>query len=267
VAAVATPEPIVEAPAEPAAAQDAQPVPATAAAPEPVVAQVEEPTLVEEPKIKASKSRIRIPKQSAVRKVAKPKPAPREEREEIDVDALIAPLLTEMAAKRTTPEPKSEPQSEPLPAPVAEHVPVAEPVLAMAAPTDEIDPMFFADDAMIVPPPTPAQAERSAWIELVESLRQDIERLKAEREQVAAPPPPPQVEEKPQSVVAKTMSSIRRRSAAPVVQMPSPAARAARTKPGRPVQDQWGLFDPEQCGFAALLAKLDEIGSREEASA
>jgi hypothetical protein len=26
-----------------------------------------------------------------------------------------------------------------------------------------------------------------------------------------------------------------------------------------PVQDEWGFFDPQQCGFAALLAKLDEI--------
>jgi len=25
------------------------------------------------------------------------------------------------------------------------------------------------------------------------------------------------------------------------------------------MQDEWGLFDPEQCGFAALLDKLDEI--------
>jgi len=27
----------------------------------------------------------------------------------------------------------------------------------------------------------------------------------------------------------------------------------------KPIQDEWGFFDPEQCGFAALLAKLDEI--------
>jgi hypothetical protein len=27
----------------------------------------------------------------------------------------------------------------------------------------------------------------------------------------------------------------------------------------KPVQDEWGFFDPEQCGFAALIAKLDEI--------
>jgi hypothetical protein len=27
----------------------------------------------------------------------------------------------------------------------------------------------------------------------------------------------------------------------------------------KPIQDEWGLFDPAQCGFSALLAKLDEI--------
>ncbi len=33
-------------------------------------------------------------------------------------------------------------------------------------------------------------------------------------------------------------------------------SRRPRTKPA---QDDWGLFDPDQCGFAALVAKLDEI--------
>jgi hypothetical protein len=30
------------------------------------------------------------------------------------------------------------------------------------------------------------------------------------------------------------------------------------------VQDEWGFFDPQQCGFAALLAKLDEITEANE---
>jgi hypothetical protein len=39
------------------------------------------------------------------------------------------------------------------------------------------------------------------------------------------------------------------------------AIAAAKRAGGRhkPIQDEWGFFDPEQCGFAALLAKLDEI--------
>ena len=39
-----------------------------------------------------------------------------------------------------------------------------------------------------------------------------------------------------------------------------------RTRRGRPAQDEWGFFDPSQCGFPALIAKLDEIASRESDS-
>jgi len=49
--------------------------------------------------------------------------------------------------------------------------------------------------------------------------------------------------------------------------MDTPDARSATQAPPvrrvprarRPIQDEWGFFDPEQCGFAALLAKLQEI--------
>jgi hypothetical protein len=38
------------------------------------------------------------------------------------------------------------------------------------------------------------------------------------------------------------------------------ARPAAKRFPERkPLQDEWGFFDPAQCGFSALLAKLDEI--------
>ena len=40
-----------------------------------------------------------------------------------------------------------------------------------------------------------------------------------------------------------------------------------RKKPKKPMQDEWGFFDPEQCGFAALLTKLDEIADKDEAPA
>jgi hypothetical protein len=35
--------------------------------------------------------------------------------------------------------------------------------------------------------------------------------------------------------------------------------RLKRFPERKPIQDEWGFFDPAQCGFAALLAKLDEI--------
>jgi hypothetical protein len=39
-----------------------------------------------------------------------------------------------------------------------------------------------------------------------------------------------------------------------------------RARRAQPVQDEWGFFDPSQCGFPALIAKLDEIASRESDS-
>lgn len=36
-----------------------------------------------------------------------------------------------------------------------------------------------------------------------------------------------------------------------------------RARRAQPAQDGWGFFDPSQCGFPALIAKLDEIASRE----
>ena len=73
-----------------------------------------------------------------------------------------------------------------------------------------------------------AQAHRPEWSDLVASLRKDIERRRVE---------PPQEKPKPD-----TLAPVPRRS-----------------RKSKPVQDEWGFFDPEQCGFAALLAKLDEI--------
>ena len=37
-----------------------------------------------------------------------------------------------------------------------------------------------------------------------------------------------------------------------------------RLRAKAPIQDEWGLFDPEQCGFAALVAKLDAVTEDED---
>jgi hypothetical protein len=75
------------------------------------------------------------------------------------------------------------------------------------------------------------------WAELIASLRQDIERRR--NQPMPAPPPPAQP---------------RRRAPAAVVH-----AEVGSKRKSTPVQDEWGFFDPHQCGFAALLEKLDQI--------
>jgi hypothetical protein len=40
---------------------------------------------------------------------------------------------------------------------------------------------------------------------------------------------------------------------------PPPAAPPRPPEPPQPAQDEWGLFDPNRCGFAALVDKLNEV--------
>jgi hypothetical protein len=53
----------------------------------------------------------------------------------------------------------------------------------------------------------------------------------------------------------------------------APVTREKGTAPVPPeketpaLQDEWGFFDPQQCGFSALLTKLDEISEDEKRSA
>ena len=112
------------------------------------------------------------------------------------------------------------------PAPVA-HAPVERPtVLELAAPVG-LTPWRAWPPIEGVPIEVPgipavAKADMPDWKELMASLRQDMERR---RTQEHRPPP----------------------------------TRKPRAKTEKPAVDEWGLFDPEQCGFSALLAKLDEI--------
>lgn len=55
-----------------------------------------------------------------------------------------------------------------------------------------------------------------------------------------------------------------------IPQLAPPRAVASTVVPrtprvqGKPIQDEWGFFDPARCGFAALLSKLDEITEGDE---
>jgi hypothetical protein len=101
------------------------------------------------------------------------------------------------------------------------------------------------DDAMGKAPdvwhePSPVAPPHVEWTELVASLRQDIEQRRA-RPAPAAP--------SGTAIVSAAGAE------------PSGLRPNQRGRPIRPVQDEWGFFDPEQCGFAALLAKLEEMAS------
>jgi hypothetical protein len=69
-----------------------------------------------------------------------------------------------------------------------------------------------------------AKPEVPDWSALMASLREDMERRRGQ--------------DRPEALKTKLHS-----------------------KAAKPAVDEWGFFDPEQCGFSALLAKLDEITS------
>ena len=142
--------------------------------------------------------------------------------------------------------------------PVTAELAVVEAAVAAVPPVLVESPMAAA---RVAPAPTApiAPAAKPEWLELIDSLRRDVERLRGQRTQ-----PPP--------VAAARIKAASSRAAAPVDGVAAPLS-VARTPPvvdhgartrkqsesAKPAQDEWGFFDPEQCGFAALLAKLDEI--------
>jgi len=132
-------------------------------------------------------------------------------------------------------------------------------VEATASPRPDITPwvpMYLTPGRMWprlegVPAETPAaRTEQPDWIELVASLRQDLERRRTEPSSIADP-------------LAVRPSEG---AAAPVVThrlVPKKPRPEAATRKANPVQDEWGFFDPERCGFSTLLAKLEEITEEE----
>jgi hypothetical protein len=71
------------------------------------------------------------------------------------------------------------------------------------------------------------------------------------------------------SVSINSVESVITVAHTPAVHVGSSVGKARMSRRGRrsqPVQDEWVVFDPNQCGFPALIAKLDEIASRESDS-
>jgi hypothetical protein len=110
----------------------------------------------------------------------------------------------------------------------------------------KVEPAPAAAGSTAASPPTPP-APGPEVLEMLTAIRHDIERLRAE--QGARPASSSEPADKSGRGLAK-------------------AARSQKTKEAKesaPVQDEWGFFDPDRCGFAALLDKLEEITETEEA--
>ena len=97
------------------------------------------------------------------------------------------------------------------------------------------------------------QIERDAWIPSRLGVRQlwpAMDNYVAERRAPAL-----------SADSADSPAGVSPAAAAASTSMPAPQRRRAKAKP---IEDEWGFFDPDQCGFAALLAKLEEIADADD---
>jgi CheY-like chemotaxis protein len=153
--------------------------------------------------------------------------------------AATAPLLAELLPLPTAPSPISVPEPEstfPL--------------------DDQVDP------GAVVTGTVPQEQVMPA----VEIAAPDVETPAADEIWTPLPMPASQLMAPLEGPSVKPRTPVRRprgRKAEPTAAKPARVAqpRGVR-KTAKPMQDEWGLYDPEQCGFAALLERLEEMTGR-----
>ena len=168
------------------------------------------------------------------------------------------PILEELTAE--APSDSATAVSEPAaPAPaVSEPVPAAA-VSEPAAPAPAVAATPERDDRKV---------KSDDWSDILESLRREVQTVGwlAEKpvepsqpatEQTPAPTEQAAVVAEPPVQAEPSVQAESPVQAEPPAEPPASGTRRRGRKPT--VQDEWGFFDPDRAGFAALLAKLEEI--------
>ena len=190
--------------------------------------------------------------------------AERARRAEAEADVAIEPLA----------EPVVEALVEPVVEPLAEHsveARVIDLVVEAAAPEEPV----VEDVVAAVPEQDFIELDLSALLDELSELE-----IVAPMKKAAVPPPvsvewtavwvpPGRWWPSMEGVAVETESPVIQPATHPATQ-PAPSRRAAaqpvapRKPAPKPIQDEWGFFDPARCGFTALLTKLDEITKSDE---
>jgi hypothetical protein len=106
------------------------------------------------------------------------------------------------------------------------------------------EPAMPAARAVRVPPPLPADVDSG--------VAEFIAALNAMQTVEGGQPAPEETSEAPEPFAFT-----------PPPPAPERGRRKKRAKATPPAQDEWGMFDPQQCGFAALMAKLDAMNDED----
>jgi hypothetical protein len=91
----------------------------------------------------------------------------------------------------------------------------------------------------------------------LDSLRTDIERLLRKKDQRPRPARPEGDADSPNGSSVESREPVARAAQPRVAPRPAAVRKPEARSASQPVEDEWGFYDPEQCGFAALLAKMD----------
>ncbi|HEX7138481.1 MAG TPA: hypothetical protein VF219_11565 [Vicinamibacterales bacterium] len=113
----------------------------------------------------------------------------------------------------------------------------------------------------------PAREEAKPLGDILEALRRDAEQLPAVAPAPAASSSAIPAPEATSQAAGVSLSDIDVTShdAAPADGGENPADNKKKKKSkASPAQDEWGFFDPDQCGFAALIEKLEEITDKDD---
>jgi hypothetical protein len=197
---------------------------------------------------------------------------------ELDLDSIGSPLEFQQEAQIEQYPPPSTQQ--PLSVPILDAMPAVD--TGSKTPRNETRSWPVLEDLLeglttttaspTAPPaaaPTASQPEhRQQWADIVEALRRDAEQLQAAPQKAPAAPEPepiPLVDAMQPKALEQVVETAAQEPEAAKTDDPNAengaaaAKRKKRRSRGNPAQDEWGFFDPEQCGFAALIEKLEEI--------
>jgi len=168
------------------------------------------------------------------------------------------------------------------------HAEVAEPRYVLpAVPTHDIvsKPTYVVEqtESWQVDEPTRVEATESSHFNQTVNTAAQIVELRPEAEQTPVHEP---ARKGSSATFEAALAAIRAAWVKPeapltILSSPTEAAAPRATAPGkvdqnrlreletseqRPKQDEWGIFDPDQCGFSAVVDKLDKVAESKDAS-
>jgi hypothetical protein len=120
--------------------------------------------------------------------------------------------------------------------------------------------------APVEAPSDSTESRQPEWLDMVASLQHDVQQLQTDWAEPVSLTPSLDVPPIADNGTAVPESVDRSFPLAPrAVSEKSPVKGKKREpKKKRPRKDDWGFFDPEECGFAALLTKLEEVTDDDE---